>query len=282
MAHQLYNSIHIRLKKHAIDICSLLLDNMNVDGIQEEEWGLIAYFKQNKINEDFQISLDKIRAIAESIEIQEVPNENWNQLWESNYDIAIINERTIIKAPFHKKNFQHIYQIIINPQMAFGTGHHETTHMLLDILSSMELKDLKIADIGCGTGVLSILAHLKQAKEIIGSDYDPLCQTSFHENMQLNNITNIPFFLSDVTNPSFLENFKKNSYDIVLANINRNIILNGIHNLEAICARKSCILSSGYYLKDVAIIETAMSKFGLENAETFMRGNWCANRFVRA
>lgn len=273
-----YFSVKIYIDEKDKDICIAYLDKLDFNGIQDEPWGLVAYMK----NKDFIISIkNKLKGFnfIKKIEIEEVENINWNKEWESNYPPTLIDDDILIQAPFHKINKRYKYEIIINPQMAFGTGHHNTTQLMASILNNTLLNNVSLIDIGCGTGILSILAHIKGAKYVMATDYDQLCELSFKENMKLNKLKDIDFYLGDITKKQFLNIFYGKKFDFLLANINRNIILNSINQLISLMKSKGSIITSGYHSQDIPNIKRAFQLHGYKMTESRKMGEWVANRF---
>src|SRR5690606_37646352 len=163
--------------------------------------------------------LDLDRDFSVSYTAAIIQPQNWNALWESNFQPIHINDEVCVRATFHEPNPDYPLEILIDPKMAFGTGHHQTTSLMMEYILEEDLDGKSVLDVGCGTGILGILASKLLARRVVSIDNDPVCVESSKENMQLNNITNM-----DVLEGSF-DAIPNDKFEIVLTNINRNILL---------------------------------------------------------
>ncbi|MHB1148549.1 MAG: 50S ribosomal protein L11 methyltransferase, partial [Lutibacter sp.] len=163
----------------------------------------------------------------------------------------------------------------IEPKMSFGTGHHETTHMMVQHLLDLDVAGKKVLDMGCGTGILAIFAEMKGAKPIDAIDIDNWCYQNSLENMERNNCKHIAVYEGDA---SLLKNKK---YELIIANINRNILLNDMHIYASCLNDKGVILLSGFYKEDIAVIDAEISKYGLKLDKQIERNNWVALKYVK-
>ena len=179
-----------------------------------------------------------------------------------------------IRAPFHK-NPNLKYDIVIEPKMSFGTGHHETTHMMVQQLLDLDLTNKKTLDMGCGTGILAIFAEMKGAQPIDAIDIDNWCYENSLENIERNNCKHISVFEGDAS----LLVAKK--YDVIIANINRNILLNDMSAYFNCLNEKGVILFSGFYKEDIPIINAEVSKYGLKLDRTIERNNWVSLKYLK-
>src|SRR5690606_277522 len=208
----------------ASDILIAELGDAGFESFVENEDGISAYIQQNDWSETI---LDDIQILnSEEFSISYTKNfieqVNWNEEWEKNFNPIIVDDVCSVRAPFHEKqNTQ--YDIVIEPKMSFGTGHHETTHMMIQHILKNNMAGKTVLDMGCGTAVLAILAEMKGAKKLDAIDIDNWCYLNSIENAERNNCSNITVLEGDV---SLLEG---KSYDVIIANINRNILLNDIH-----------------------------------------------------
>jgi len=241
----------------------------------ETEEGVTAYIQKEEWNSSI---LDGIQILSsEEFEIshthEDIEQTNWNEEWEKNFKSIVVGDICSVRAPFHEKpNTQ--YDIIIEPKMSFGTGHHETTHMMIQHLLDNDLTDKSVLDMGCGTGVLAILSEIKGAKPIDAIDIDNWCYLNSLENVERNNCNHISVFEGEA---SLLEG---KTYDVVIANINRNILLKDI-SIYANCLNDNGMLFlSGFYNHDIPIIEEECNKNGLKLVEKLQRNNWVALKFV--
>ncbi len=216
-------------------------------------------------NEEFQISFTK----------EEIDQVNWNSEWEKNFNPIEVDNLVSIRAPFHPRSLgvNLKYDIVIEPKMSFGTGHHETTHMMVQHLLALELKDKKVLDMGCGTGILAIFAEMKGANPIEAIDIDNWCYENSLENIYRNHCQHISVYQGD---SSLLIN---KNYDIIIANINRNILLNDIKTYAQCLNDNSVLLLSGFYQEDIPLIDTEASKYNLKLDSIIERNNWVSVKY---
>lgn len=192
-----------------------------------------------------------------------------------NFNPIIIDKTVSIRAPFNEKPNNIAYDIVIEPKMSFGTGHHQTTNLMLQHILDLDVKDKKILDMGCGTGILAILAEMRGATDIEAIDIDVWCYENSVENTVRNLCKNIKVYQGEV---SLLKDKK---YDIVIANINRNILLQDIKSYAQCLDEKGVLLLSGFYTEDMPIIEAACSKHHLEKQNFKELDNWVGVKFIK-
>jgi ribosomal protein L11 methyltransferase len=242
----------------------------------ETEDGVTAYIQKGDWNEeilnDIQILHSNEFEISFTSEL--IDQVNWNEEWERNFEPIEITDTCVVRAPFHK-NYKLPYEIIIEPKMSFGTGHHETTHMMLEFLLETDMQGKTVLDMGCGTAVLAILAEMRGASMIDAIDIDQWCVENSRENVARNNCTHIDVFLGD---GSWLKD--EDTYDIIIANINRNILLHDIPAYAYSLKKGGTLLLSGFYSEDLGIITEACNKLQLLYVENKERNNWVAAKFV--
>ena len=239
-------------------------DNGVISYIQEKDWSEHILDDINILSsEEFSISFKK----------EVIEQTNWNKEWERNFNPIQVDDLVSIRAPFHD-NPQLQYDIVIEPKMSFGTGHHETTHMMIQHLIDLDLDHKKVLDMGCGTGILAIFAEMKGAQPIDAIDIDNWCYQNSLENCNRNHCEHISVYEG---NASLLKNKK---YDIIIANINRNILLNDIQLYASCLENKGVLLLSGFYKEDIPIIKAETSKYKLQLEKTIERNNWVAVKFV--
>ena len=221
------------------------------------------------------VSILQSKEFSSNYTFKEIKPINWNQAWESNYDPIEIDKSCVVRASFHKE-YNYPYEIIINPKMSFGTGHHQTTYLMIKYILEEELKGKNILDMGCGTSVLAILAEKKGAKKIDAFDIDPWCCENSLENIEINNCNQI----------SVKQGGKElitavNFYDLIIANINRNILLDQIQSYANALKNKGILLLSGFYKKDINPISEKCVSFGLKLIETKEKENWIALKILK-
>ncbi len=203
-----------------------------------------------------------------------IADQNWNEVWEKNYfEPLLIEDQCMIRAPFHTSYPSASYEIIINPRMAFGTGNHETTHLMIQSMLETNLQDKQVLDMGCGSGVLSILASMKGAAMVTAVDIDEWSYNNTLENAELNNIRNINALLGDA---SVLTD---QAFDVILANIQRNILLQDMDAYVKVLNPGGVLVMSGFYTADLEAIEEKAASLGLKMTTSSERSDWCAAGF---
>ncbi|MGC1630829.1 MAG: 50S ribosomal protein L11 methyltransferase [Gelidibacter sp.] len=241
----------------------------------ETEEGVTAYIQKEQWNADilediYILSSDEFKI---SYTFEEIEQVNWNEEWEKNFNPIVVDGICSVRAPFHEKPDTK-YDIVIEPKMSFGTGHHETTHMMIQHILKNDFSGKSVLDMGCGTGVLAILAEMKGAKTVDAIDYDNWCYLNSLENVERNNCKHITVLEGDA---SLLTNQK---YDTIIANINRNILLNDMASYVKCLNPKGTLFVSGFYNNDIPAIEEECNKYGLTCVESLERNNWVALKFV--
>lgn len=240
----------------------------------ETEEGVAAYIQKDEWDNDI---LDEIEILkSEEFEINytfsEIEQVNWNSEWEKNFSPIEVDGRCTVRAPFHpEKDFE--YEIVIEPKMSFGTGHHETTYMMLQFILENDFRDKTVLDMGCGTAVLAILAEMRGAAKLDAIDIDEWCFENSEENIKRNSCENISVYLGDAT---LLENKK---YDIVIANINRNILLDDMDTYKNCLNSHGEIYLSGFYIEDLPIIKECCNNLGLNFVDNKEKNKWVAAKF---
>lgn len=208
--------------------------------------------------------------------LTEIAGENWNEQWEKNFEPLVISDQCYVRATFHEPKPKYPYEIVIDPKMAFGTGHHQTTTMMMEYILSMDLSSKNILDMGCGTGILAFLAAKKGAEHLTAIDYDQICYESTLENAELNHISNIDVICGGK------ESIPEASFDVILANINRNILLDQISRYSEVLKKNGEIVFSGFYENpDLDMIKEACSKTGMNYLDHKKINEWVAARFSK-
>ena len=247
------------------------------DSFDANETGFRAYIPAHLYQEE--IMQEQLAGYAADFEfshtIQVIPYQNWNEVWESNFPPVIVSEKVYIYANFHPAQPQYPFQIKMHPKMAFGTGHHETTLQMAEQLLGLSVEGLSVLDMGCGTGVLAILASLKGAKSILAIDNDPIASNSATENFEINQIP-AKVICGDAKDIQGL------SFDLILANINRNILINDMAAYAASLVAGGTILFSGFYQEDLVFIQQAASENGLSYQMHSAKNNWVVAKFNKA
>ncbi len=258
----------------ATEILIAELGYAGFESFVENEEGVTAYIQKDEWNssvlEDIQILNSNEFEI--SFSYQEIEQTNWNQEWEKNFKPIIVDDLVSVRAPFHKKPDAK-YDLVIEPKMSFGTGHHETTHMMIQHILKNDFKNKAVLDMGCGTGVLAILAEKVGAAKLDAVDIDNWCYLNSMENVERNNCKHISVYEGDVS-------VLKNKYDVIIANINRNILLQDISEYAKHLNSDGSLFLSGFYKEDIPKIEEECNKNMLTIKEIIERGRWVSLKFI--
>ena len=207
---------------------------------------------------------------------REMEDKNWNEEWEKNFfEPIVVDNRCVIHSTFHKDYPEALYDIIINPQMAFGTGHHQTTRLIISYLLDIDLSGKTVLDMGCGTSILAILASMRGAKELTAIDIDEWCVNNSIDNFALNHIDNIKVFQGDASSLA-----AEGPFDIIIANINRNILLADMQYYVARMNAGAEIYFSGFYESDLPMIQAEAERLGLTFLSYRVEKEWTAAQFV--
>ena len=253
------------------------LGHIGFESFVENESGVIAYIQKkdwnsNKVEDLYLLNSNEFDITFKYSEIEQT---NWNKEWEKNFNPIQVNGQVSIRAPFHE-NPSLNFDIVIEPKMSFGTGHHETTHMMVQHLLALDLKNKKVLDMGCGTGILAIFAEMKGAQPTDAIDIDSWCYQNSLENVQRNGCKYITVLEGD---SSLL---KGKEYDVVIANINRNILLSDMKIYTDCLREKGVLLLSGFYKEDISIIESEVIKHGLVLDKMIQKNNWVALKYMKS
>ena len=260
----------------ASDILMAELAEVGFESFVESETGFSAYIQKNDWNPQLLSQISTLNAGKFNIiyEKEEIAPVNWNSEWEKNFEPIEIEGTVSIRAPFHEKG-QLKYNLIIEPKMSFGTGHHETTHLMVQHLLSLDLKGKEVLDMGCGTAVLAILAEKLGAKKIDAIDIDAWSFENSVENLERNDCKKINVYLGDASH------LVDQKYDVIIANINRNILLADIPTYINVLKNNGLLLLSGFYTEDVAIINETCIQHQLEQELLLERHNWVGLRYIK-
>ena len=250
------------------------LGNVGFESFVETENGVTGYIQKTDWNAEILADVFVLNSDEFSIEYNqnEVPQTNWNAEWEKNFEPIQVDDLVSIRAPFHE-NPNLKYDIVIEPKMSFGTGHHETTHMMVQHLLQLDLENKKVLDMGCGTGILAIFAEMKGAKPLDAIDIDNWCYENSVENVTRNNCENISVYEGDA---ALLVDKK---YDVIIANINRNILLMDMKVYTNCLQEGGILLLSGFYEQDIPVIDAEVIKYGLKLEKFIQRNNWVALKY---
>lgn len=262
---------------HSSEFLVASLGELGFESFEEQESTLLAYIPTRNLLTGIDIALEKstIRQWFISYSSRVIPEQNWNAVWESQYDPVTIGNRCKVRAPFHNKTKGIEFDIVIEPKMSFGTAHHETTRLMLEYLLDIEVTGKSLLDMGCGTGVLAILASLKGAAPVYAIDNDEWAYANSLENAAMNKCTSLLVLHGDA---SLLKGM---SVEVILANINRNILLRDIQVYATCLVSGGLLLMSGFYLSDMAAIREECKNQGLVYRSHREHNAWTAVLFTK-
>lgn len=252
------------------------LAEVGFDSFEDTPTGIKAYIPKDSWNKHIlqDIYLLSNPEFTISYQITEIEQVNWNEEWEKNFSPIVVEDLCTVRANFHPVPNTR-YDIVITPKMSFGTGHHETTYMMLQQLLPLSLEGAKVLDMGCGTGILAIMAALRGARDITAIDIDPWCVENATENVQQNNCSFITIKEGDVSL------IAGEQYNLILANINRNILLSDIPAYTQALLPQGLLLVSGFYEEDLPAIKEKCQEVGLTYLSHIERNRWVSAKFQR-
>jgi ribosomal protein L11 methyltransferase len=262
-------------RQPAADILIAELAELGFEGFLETDTGIQAFipealWEEGMLQDILILDSDEFEI---AFRLSRIPFRNWNTEWEKNFKPITIDRKCIVRAPFHPAgSFQ--YDIVIEPKMSFGTGHHETTHLMLQWLLEFEMEGQSVLDMGCGTGVLAILASLKGARDVDAIDNDIWSYENAQENVIRNDCGHIRVIHGDA---SLLV---AERYHLIIANINRNILLGDIPKYVKSLRRGGVLLLSGFYLEDVSAISEKCGEHNLNFVKNKVKNQWVAAKYV--
>lgn len=256
-----------------------MLGTIGFDSFMDDDMTLKAYCTEDQRDNDAVQELLGMDAFAgiHLLAVEVMPDKDWNAVWESSYQPVIVNERCRVRAPFHETDPSFEFDLVIEPKMSFGTANHETTAQIITLMLETDFKGKDVLDMGSGTAVLAILAKKLGAAHTVAIDNDEWAYNNAFTNVALNGVNDIEIILGDA-NASILND---TTFDVVLANINRNILLRDMHRyVQAMCSGAH-IFFSGFYTEDLDSIRTEAERLGLRYVRHLSRNNWVAAEFVK-
>lgn len=277
LEYRFFSEPNIQLVK---DILPTVLGSVGFDSFVDDGESLLAYIQVKLANQsliDQTISDFPLDGIEITYTYKEAEDKNWNEEWEKNFfQPLVIDNKCVIHSTFHKEVPTAQYEIIINPQMAFGTGHHETTTLMVKAILEHDFNDKVVLDMGCGTAILALLSSMRGAQSITAIDIDEWCVRNSLENIALNEITNISVQKGDASTLPI-----KETYDVILANINRNILLEDMNSYTQALKKGGLLIISGFYSEDVKILTEKAKQLGLKSKSSDSLNNWTRLIFLK-
>ncbi|MFN3850260.1 MAG: 50S ribosomal protein L11 methyltransferase [Spirosomataceae bacterium] len=272
-----YLELNINVDADFAEIFMAELGELGFESFVETDEGLQAYVQEEFFDEMAVKNLmeDYAERTPISYSIKKIERQNWNEEWERNFQPIEIGSEIYVRADFHEPKPDFKYEIIITPKMSFGTGHHETTSMVMEHQLNIDHQNKKVLDVGTGTGILAILASKLGASHVSAFDIDDWSVENTIENVGLNNTPNVSVRLGTI------EDEPQDLYEIVLANINRNILLQQIPTYATFMADGASLVVSGFYEKDIADIQAVAESVGLKKVATLSKNQWASVVFNR-
>ncbi len=277
------NYIELCIEKKSIlnaelEIITAILTDSGFEGFMEEAELFKAYIPDHGILKFQQLIEHAFKIIGKdsiNYDYQLIHEKNWNEEWEKNYSPIYINDTVLIKAPFHRINDLEV-TIIIEPKMSFGTGHHETTRLMITAMLAHDFRHKQVLDIGCGSGILGIFAKKRGAEYVMSVDNDKWAVNNCLENFVLNEIIHpYDIILGDVSS------ITSQKFDIILANINRNILVADMHSYSTIINKMGSLILSGILSEDQTYLTTIAKKNGFSFLDSYSENNWISLKFTK-
>ena len=258
------------------DMLITMLAEIGFDSFMDESYTLKAYCSAENRDDIAVDSLlsDSVFQDIQLLNVEEMPDKDWNELWEASYQPVVVNERCRVRAPFHEPDPNYEFDLVIEPKMSFGTANHETTAQIIQLMLETDFQGKEVLDMGSGTAVLAILAKKLGAARTVAIDNDEWAYRNAFTNCELNGIPNIEIVLGDAL-------AIQGQYDVVLANINRNILLRDMHYYVDAMRENAHIFFSGFYTEDLDSIKTEAERLGLRYCRHLSRNNWVAAEFIK-
>ncbi|MFB6342395.1 50S ribosomal protein L11 methyltransferase [Saccharicrinis sp. FJH62] len=272
--------INIPVTNNALtEILIALLSDYGFDGFIEEDRQLRAFISDDKATKNEITDVINALSVEEklSFEISKLEEKNWNEEWEKNFFQPIrIGDKCLIRSSFHPVQGKAEYEILVDPKMSFGTGHHATTYLMIEELLETDLQNKVVLDMGCGTGILAILAAMRGSSDLTAIDIDEWAYNNTKENIAINNVDGIKVVLGGA------EKLGNRQFDVIIANINRNILLEDMKYYSLVLKSGGKILFSGFYLSDLDIIKEEAEKNNLVYHHHHTKSDWTMAVFYKA
>lgn len=253
------------------------LADAGFESFVENETGILAYIGEKHLNQSFieELLRQDWNSFSISYSYQLIKDQNWNAVWESNFEPIFIKDEIAVRAPFHDVNKNYHYQIVIEPKMSFGTGHHETTSLMMETMLQMDFSNKSVLDMGSGTGILGILAEMLGAKDVTAIDIEDWAFENCKENIARNNCRKIEVLHGDK------HSIPQKKFNLILANINRNVLLEDIQSYSDAISNKGLLLLSGFYSEDIELIKNKALEYNFIFTSNKLKKNWAACLFEK-
>ena len=273
----IYTQISFKLNPDTTEnreILVAMLSDQAFESFDESEEQIMGYIPGESVDFEEIEAITSLLPFSVVTENELIPDKNWNEVWEKNYfKPLLIGNRCLVRAPFHTEFEPAEFELVIEPKMAFGTGNHETTTLVAEQILNMDLAGKTVLDMGCGTGILGMLASLKGAKSVNAIDIDTWSFESTVENARLNNILNLEAKLGDA---SLLGS---ETFEIIFANIHKNVIINDLPVYESVLQSEGKLYLSGFYTHDMADVKAKAESLGLVDSGFQEKNNWVVYAF---
>ena len=258
------------------DMLTTMLGDLGFDSFMDDDMGLKAYCPEDRRDDQAVEELLQMEAFhgIQLLGVEEMPDKDWNELWEASYQPVVVNERCRVRAPFHAPDPSFEFDLVIEPKMSFGTANHETTAQIIQLMLETDFQGKEVLDMGSGTAVLAILAKKLGAAKTVAIDNDEWAYRNAFTNCELNGINDIEIVLGDAS-------AIQGSFDLVLANINRNILLRDMHCYVKAMRPQAHIFFSGFYTEDLESIKAEAARNGLRYVRHLAKNNWVAAEFEK-
>jgi ribosomal protein L11 methyltransferase len=268
-----YTRLQVVCDPEFSEILMAEIGEVGFDTFMENDKGFEAYVEERKFNEQLLEEVkEKYKAVNPLLFFwDKIQKQNWNEQWEKSLEPIIVDDRCLIRAEFHKIEGTYPYEIIITPKMSFGTGHHQTTYLMIKNQLDLDHSNKRVMDAGCGTAILSIMASKRNAKEVVAFDIDEWSVINGKENIENNTCANIEIYQGTIA-----EVTPSGRFEIILANINKNVLLQEIKVYATYLKEGGNLLLSGFYTKDISDLLTEASAYGLFEISRDEKEEWAA------
>ncbi|MCX8491748.1 MAG: 50S ribosomal protein L11 methyltransferase [Cyclobacteriaceae bacterium] len=268
-----YTRLQVICDPEFSEILMAEIGEVGFDTFMENDKGFEAYVEERKFNEQL---LEEVKEKYKTVNPllffwDKIQKENWNEQWEKSLEPIIVDDRCLIRAEFHKIERIYPYEIIITPKMSFGTGHHQTTYLMIKNQLDLDHSNKRIMDAGCGTAILSIMASKRKAKEVVAFDIDEWSVVNGKENIENNTCANIKIHQGTIAE---IKPF--GTFEIILANINKNVLLQEMTSYASYLAPSGALLLSGFYTNDIADLNAEAARHGLKEVKRDEKEGWAS------